>query len=69
MPEALTRPDPFAELGELRSRFDRMSDELTSRRERAWAPALDLARDYGNLIVDAEILAIKPEAVRLRVRP
>jgi len=29
MAGALTRWDPFAELGELRSRFDRAFDELT----------------------------------------
>ena len=29
MPGTLTRPDPLAELGELRTRFDRMWGDLT----------------------------------------
>lgn len=34
MPGALTRWEPFAELGELRSRFDRMFDDLFDGHER-----------------------------------
>jgi hypothetical protein len=41
MPWALTRWEPFTELGELRSRFDRMFDELTDGRQRTWTPAVD----------------------------
>jgi hypothetical protein len=35
MPGALARWDPFAELSELRTRFDRMFDEVSIGRERA----------------------------------
>jgi hypothetical protein len=48
MAGALTRWEPFAELGELRSRFDRMFDDLIDGRERAWTPAIDVERDNGN---------------------
>lgn len=71
MPGALTRWDPFAELGELRSRFDRMFDELTEGREgheRAWTPAVDVVRDNGNLVVRADVPGIKPEEVSIEVQ-
>jgi HSP20 family protein len=67
MPGTLTRWDPFAELGELRSRFDRMFDELLDGRERAWTPAIDVVRDDGHLVVRADLPGIKPEEVKIEV--
>lgn len=48
MPGALTRSDPFAELGEPPSQVERMLDESLDDRERACTPALDVGRlaDY-----------------------
>jgi HSP20 family protein len=68
MPGTLTRWDPFAELSELRSRFDRMFDEYTNGRERAWTPAIDVVRDNGNFVVRADIPGIKPEEVKIEVK-
>jgi HSP20 family protein len=65
MPGALTRWEPFAELGELRSRFDRMLDELSDGRQ--WTPAIDVERDNGNLVVRADVPGIKPEEVKIEV--
>ena len=67
MPGTLTRWDPFAELGELRSRFDRMFDELPDDRERAWTPAIDVVDDDGHLVVRADLPGIKPEEVKIEV--
>lgn len=67
MPGTLTRWEPFAELGELRSRFDRMFDDFTFGRERAWTPAIDVERENGNLVVRADIPGIKPEEVKIEV--
>ena len=67
MPGTLTRWEPFAELGELRSRFDRMFDDFTFGRERAWTPAIDVVRENGNLVVRADIPGIKPEEVKIEV--
>ncbi len=66
MPGTLTRWEPFAELGELRTRFDRMFDELVAG-ERSWAPAMDVERDNGNLVVRADVPGIKPEEVKIEV--
>jgi len=67
MAGTLTRWDPFAELGELRSRFDRMFDEWLDGRERAWTPAIDVVRDDGHLVVRADLPGIKPEEVKIEV--
>ena len=67
MAGTLTRWDPFAELGELRTRFDRMFDEWLDGHEREWTPAIDVVRDDGNLVVHAELPGIKPEEVRIEV--
>jgi len=67
MPGTLTRWDPFAELGELRSRFDRMFDEWLDGRERAWTPAVDVVREDDHLVVRADLPGIKPEEVKIEV--
>src|ERR1019366_1590881 len=67
MAGALTRWDPFAELGELRNRFDRMFDELTDGHSHGRTPAIDVVRDNGNLVVRADIPGIKPEEVKIEV--
>jgi HSP20 family protein len=67
VPGTLTRWDPFAELGELRSRFDRMFDEWLDGRERAWTPAVDVVRDDDHLVVRADLPGIKPEEVKIEV--
>jgi len=67
MPGTLTRWDPFAELGEMRSRFDRMFDEWLDGRERAWTPAIDVVREDGHLVVRADLPGIKPEQVKIEV--
>jgi HSP20 family protein len=68
MPGALTRWEPFAELGELRTRFDRMFDELVDGRQREWTPAIDVVRDNGNIVVRADVPGIKPEEVKIEVQ-
>jgi HSP20 family protein len=67
MPGALTRWEPFAELGELRSRFDRIFGELADGQETAWRPAIDVVRDDGNLVIRADVPGIKPEEVKIEV--
>lgn len=66
MAGALTRWDPFAEIADLRGRFDRMLDETDSGR-RAWMPAIDLVRDDGNLVLKADMPGIRPEEVKIEV--
>lgn len=65
MPGVLTRWEPFAELGELHSRLDRMLGEHS--RERAWTPAIDIVRDDGNLVIRADVPGIKPEELKIEV--
>src|SRR6516165_4176282 len=67
MPGTLPRWDPFAELGELRTRFDRLFDGRPDGRGRVWTPAIDVVRENGHLVVRADIPGIKPEEVKIEV--
>ena len=67
MAGTLTRWDPFAEFGELRTRFDRIFDDRLDGRERAWTPAIDVVREDGHLVVRADLPGIKPEEVKIEV--
>jgi HSP20 family protein len=67
MAETLTRWEPFAELADLRSRFDRMLGELTGDRAADWLPAIDMVRDDGTLIIRADVPGIKPEEITIEI--
>ena len=67
MAGSLTRWEPFAELGELRSRFDRTFGDWLDGRERAWTPTIDVVREDGQLVVRADLPGIKPEEVKIEV--
>ena len=67
MPGTLTRWEPFAELAELRSRFDRLFDDWLDGHERAWTPAIDVVREDDHLVLRADLPGIKPEEVKIEV--
>ncbi len=67
MAGTLTRWDPFSELGELRSRFDRLFDDWPDGHERAWTPAIDVVREEDHLVLRADMPGIKPEEVKIEV--
>ena len=65
MARTITRWEPFAELADMRARFDRMLGELGDG-GREWTPAIDVLRDNGNLVVRAEVPGVKPEAIEVK---
>jgi HSP20 family protein len=67
MPGTPTRWEPFAELAELRSRFDRFFDDWQDGHERAWTPAIDVVREDDHLVLRADLPGIKPEEVSIEV--
>jgi HSP20 family protein len=67
MPGTLQRWDPFGELSELRTRFDRLFGDLADGHGRAWIPAVDVMRDNGSLVLRADVPGIKPDEVRIEV--
>ena len=67
MTHTITRWEPFAELAEMRSRFDRLLGDLADGHDREWMPAVDVVRDNGNLVVRAEVPGIKPEEIDIKV--
>ena len=66
MASTLTRWDPFAEFAELRTRFERLFEDLEGR-DRAWTPAVDVVRDNGHLVLRADVPGIKPEEISIEV--
>jgi HSP20 family protein len=62
MTGALTRWEPFAELGELRARLDRMFGMADDR-----MPAIDIVRDDGKLVVRADTPGMKPDEVKIEI--
>ena len=67
MARTITRWEPFAELAEMRSRFDRLLSELADGEGREWTPAIDMVRDNGNLVLRANVPGIKPEEIEIKV--
>ena len=65
MARTITRWEPFAELADMRSRFDRMLSELGDG-GRDWTPAIDVVRDDGELVVRAEVPGVKPEEIEVK---
>ena len=66
MPETITRWDPFADLGELGWPLARLFSGLPFDSGR-WAPAIDVARHDGELVVRADVPGIKPQDVRIEI--
>jgi HSP20 family protein len=67
MPGTPTRWEPFAELGEMRSRLDRLFDEWPDGGERVRTPAIDVVREDDRLVLRADLPGIKPEEVKIEV--
>ena len=67
MPGVLTRWDPFGELSELRTRFDRVFEEFGNGREHVWTPSIDVVRDDDKLVMHADVPGIKPEEVKIEI--
>jgi HSP20 family protein len=65
MARTITRWEPFAELADMRQRFDRLLGELADG-GREWMPAVDMIRDDGDLVVRAEVPGIKPEEIEIK---
>lgn len=62
----LTRWYPFADLADLRSRFDRILGEM-SQGESHWAPSVDLIREKDRLVLRADVPGIEPDDVKIEV--
>lgn len=67
MARTITRWEPFGEIAEMRSRFDRLLSDLADGGGRAWTPAVDVVRDNGHLVVRANVPGIKPEEIEIKV--
>jgi HSP20 family protein len=67
MAGSLSHWEPFAELAELRSRFDRMFGDVTNGHDREWMPAIDIRREDDRIVVHADMPGIKPDEIKIEV--
>ena len=67
MASALTRWEPFAELADVRARVDQMLTDLSPRGEHRFAPAIDVMRSNGSLVLKADLPGIKADEVSIEV--
>lgn len=67
MARALNLWDPFAEIADLRSRFDRVFDELGGHAQGAWQASIDVMRRDGVLVVRADLPGLTPDEVKIEV--
>jgi HSP20 family protein len=67
MAGALRRWDPFAEITDVRRRFDRLVDESGSHSRGPWAPTVDVGRRDDAVILRADLPAIGPNDLKLEV--
>jgi HSP20 family protein len=68
MATALTRRRPFEDFAGLHTRLDRLFEDLVADGKRGeWAPAVDVIRDKGKLIVRADMPGVKPEDIDIKV--
>jgi HSP20 family protein len=71
MRTSLIRWSPFAELDDLPRQMEEIFAEIAgeprmaSDDERTWAPAVDVHRDDGKLIVRADLPGFKPEEIKV----
>ena len=66
MASTLTRWEPFADLAEVRGRLDQMFADLGPRGGHH-APAIDVVRSNGDLVVRADMPGIKANEVEIKV--
>lgn len=66
-PGTLTRWQPFAELDDLRARFDRMLGDFTDGERGGWTPAIDVVEHEDKIAVHANVPGIKPEEIKVDV--
>ncbi len=67
MAGVLTRWDPYGELADLRGRLERLFGEWSLDSGHRWAPAIDVERRDGTLIMRADMPGVKPEEISIEV--
>src|SRR5512143_16579 len=64
----LTRWQPFAELDDLRARFDKLfADFGDGERAAGWRPEIDVVQESGKLAVHVNVPGIRPEEIKVGV--
>jgi HSP20 family protein len=67
MATTLSTYSPFADFGELRERLDRIFDDLTNGRRKAWRLSVDVIEEDDRFVMRANLPGIKAEEVKIKV--
>ena len=67
MATTMTRWRPFAEIGDLRHRIDRMFEDAFGVEAAGWRPDVDVVRENGSLVVRADVPGMKAKDIEIEV--
>jgi HSP20 family protein len=68
-PADIFRTNPYSLMRKISEELDRVFGESSERerRERTWAPAVEVMQREGNLVIRAELPGLQPEDVKLEI--
>lgn len=67
MARTITRWQPFADLADVRARFDRLFADLADGEHGAFVPELDVVESPEKVVVKVNVPGIKPEEIKVEV--
>jgi HSP20 family protein len=67
MARTIARWQPFADLADVRARFDRLFADLADGEHGAYVPEVDVVESPEKLVVNMNVPGIKPEEIKVEV--
>lgn len=67
MAHTITRWQPFADLADVRARFDRLFADLAVGEHAAYVPEVDVVQSPDTVVVNVNVPGIKPEEIKVEV--
>jgi len=64
---AIIRWDPFREMTQVQSQFNRLVDQVWGGRQESWMPAVDVFDKKDAVIVKAELAGMDPDDIQIEV--
>jgi HSP20 family protein len=64
---AIIRWDPFREMTQVQSQFNRLVDQVWSNRQESWLPAVDVFDTADAVVLKAELAGMDPDDIEISV--
>jgi HSP20 family protein len=64
---AIIRWDPFREMTNVQSQFNRLVDQMWGGRQESWLPAVDVFDNKDAVVVKAELAGMDPDDIQIEV--